>query len=661
MHWNASARTHLFPLLATLVLAALLAACGGPTAPPPAAPSANEPAPAQEASSSTESVATAPVDSGNEAPMLAEKVAAGELPPLEERLPETPLVVEPLEQPGKYGGIWDMAVTGQADANGASGYSIEPWVLYDETCTEWRPNLAESVEVSDDGTEFTFTIRKGHKWSDGEPFTTEDIMFWYEDIAMNPELSPAPPTIIMAGGEPAVFERIDDHTFKVKFAQPNGLFLLNLAYVWGGDIGKAPAHYLKQFHPNYADPDELQAKVDEAGLESWVQLIQDKMGIAINPDLPVLRAWKLTAAGPPWIFERNPYFYKIDPQGRQLPYIDQIRLQAVEDRQMVTLKAIAGELDYQSRNISLSDLPLFMQNREQGDYRVIKAMAEHPMGVTIFPNQNYVGDDEFIYSLITDIRFRKALNLAINREELNELVYLGENAPIEVAFPNLQDEPELFEVYRYDPEAANQLLDEIGLEKDSNGMRLRPDGEPIVLNVDVFSGQTFVDAVELIASYWEDIGIQVSPQEISYDLWWPRIFSFEYPFTAYVKDSIGGLARFTYLRSYAPVSNSTYWAPAWGTWYSSGGTEGVEPPADSPARKAQLLFDEAKVTVDSARQMEILEEIERLDLENVWEILTVGPGPNIKIVKNNFRNVPEVNYCVLHDSDAWAEQYYIDE
>jgi peptide/nickel transport system substrate-binding protein len=661
-----SHRAVVYPLLLA-VLVALLAACG-PTAPPPAAPAADEPAPAQEEAAPAEAEApAAEVAEGNEAPMLAEMVAAGELPPLDERLPVNPVVVEPLGELGVYGGIWDQAVTGQADANGAISYSQEPWVMYDESCSEWAPNLAESVEISDDGRTFTFTIREGHKWSDGEPFTTEDVMFWYNDIALNTDLSPVPPNIIMAGGEPATFEAVDDYTFSVTFSQPNGLLLPNLAFVFGGDIGKAPSHYLQQFHADYADAAELEAKVSEAGFEDWTQLFQDRAAlaqgtsVATNPDLPVLRAWQLTEVGPPWIFERNPYYYKVDPEGRQLPYIDQIRMQAVEDIQMVSLKAIAGELSNQSRNVSFTDLPLYMQNAEQGGYRVIKAQAEHPMGLTIFPNQNYAGDDEFLKGLLEDIRFRQALNLAIDRDELNELIYLGENAAPETAFPLLQDEPELFEHLRYDPEAAMALLDDIGLETDANGMRLRPDGQPIVLNLDVFSGQQYMDGSQLVASYWEEIGLQTSLEEISYDLWWPRVYSFEYPLTAYVKDSIGGLARYVYLRSYAPVDRSSYWGPAWGTWYQTGGGEGTEPPADSPARRAQELFDEAKVTVDSARQLEILAEIERLNLENVWEVLTVGPGPNIKIVRNDFHNVPEVNYCVLYDSDSWAEQYYISE
>ncbi|MEZ4637807.1 MAG: hypothetical protein R2856_23100 [Caldilineaceae bacterium] len=192
-------------------------------------------------------------------------------------------------------------------------------------------------------------------------------------------------------------------------------------------------------------------------------------------------------------------------------------------------------------------------------------------------------------------------------------------------------------------------------------MRLNPDGDPIVLNLDVFSGQQYMDGSQLIASYWEEIGLQTSLEEISYDLWWPRIFSFEYSDDRLRQRQHRrpGLLRLSAFVC-AGVEQQLL-GPVVGTWYQTGGTDGVEPAADSPAKRAQELFDEAKVTVDSARQLEILAEIERLDLENVWEVLTVGPGPNIRIVRNDMHNFAEVNYCVLHDSDSWAEQYYISQ
>jgi len=651
----------LLTLAALFVMLALLIACSGPAEPAGEAPAVDAPAASDETAADTDS--TVPEGQYKESPMLTAQVAAGELPPVDERLPVEPLVIDVIEGIGEYGGIWEQAVTGQADANGASGYSHEPFVMFDDTCSQFQPNLAKAVEISDDGTEFTFTLREGHHWSDGELFTADDLVFWYEDVILNDELTPAKPTWLTSGGELGVVEKVDDFTVKFTFAQPHGFFLQTLAFVWGGHGGRVglPAHYLEQFHADYADAAELQAKVDEAGFETWVELFQDKTASpALAYDLPSLRAWVLAEPGPPWVFERNPYYYKVDSEGNQLPYIDSVRLQSVEDKQMVTLKAVAGELGLQSRNVAFSDLPLYMQNREQGDYRVIKAMSEHPTGVTFFPNQNLVGD-EVMRDLIRDIRFRQALNLAINRDEINELIYLGENLEISAVFPRLQDEPELFAHLTYDPDQAKALLDEIGLEVDSDGYRLRPDGEPLVINLDIFSGQQYVDGAQLVAQYWDAIGVRTSPEEISYDLWWPRVGSSEYPVTTYVKDSFGGLARYNYLRSYAPIDSSTYWAPAWGQWYQSSSQDGIEPPADSDARRAQELYDEAKITVDPARQLEILTEIERLDLKNAWEVLTVGPGPNIRIVKNNFHNVPEVNYCVLHDSDSWAEQYFIEQ
>lgn len=678
-HRKVVAKWRLLPILSLLLLSLAVAACGAqppslgvPTAEPEAAETeagTTEAAATTESASESSSEVTADL-SALEAPILAEKVSAGELPALEERLPTTPVVVTPVNELGVYGGVWDAAVTGQADMNGFISYSHEPWVMFDATCSEWSPNLAEAVEISDEGRTFTFTIREGMKWSDGEPYTTEDVLFWYNAIATHPEVSAvAPSGILRQGTETATLEAVDDLTFVVTFPNPAGLFLSNIAFVFGGgDFGKTPAHYLSQFHADYADADELAALVEESGSENWVQLFTTKAGIAqglsvvaSNPDLPTIRAWKLRAAGPPWILERNPYYYKVDTEGRQLPYIDQIRAQAVTDASMISLSAVAGDLSFQGRNILFSDLPLYLQNQEQGGYSVFKAPVEHPTGLVIFPNQNYQGSDEFLKSLIEDVRFRKALNLSIDRDEVNDLIYLSESQPIESVFPRQADQPELFDHLQYDPDAAIALLDEMGLETNADGYRLRPDGQPIVLPIEVFAGQTYMDPMELVASYFDAIGIQTDLQEISYDLWWPRIYSFEYAFVAYVKDSFGGLARYNYLRSYAPISNSSYWGPSWGTWYMTNGSEGIAPEDGSDARIAQQLYDEALVTVDPARQLEILAEIEALNLANAWEIMTVGPAANLRIVRNDFHNVPLDNFCQLYDSDAWAEQYYISD
>jgi len=641
-------RRQLLRVSAIATGAAVATACGG--APPAATTAPAEPA------ATTAPAAEAPPSKYGEAPMLADMVAAGELPPVEERLPLEPLVTPVVEEIGQYGGIWDMAVTGQADLNGALGYLIEPWILYNDAGDAWAPNLAKAVEINPEGSEFTFHMREGMKWSDGEPFTADDVMFWYEDLVLDDELSPSKPGWLKSEGELAVVSKVDDYTFKVTFAQPAGLFLPYIAYVWGTRDMWAPKHYLTQFHPKYADADELAAKVADAGFETWVQLMGDRRQERMNADVPVIYAWKLKELGPPWVFERNPYFYKVDPEGNQLPYIDTVRASAVENASMISMKALAGELGYQARNIAFTDMPLYMDNREKGDYRVIKKMGEN-VGYTVFPNQNFVGDDGML-EVIKDINFRKALNLAIDRDEINDLIYLGERTSIPEIFPLLEGETELFDHIRLDVDAANALLDEAGYEMGPDGVRLRPDGEPLILKVDVFSGPANMDPAELVSNYWADIGVQTSPEEISYDLWWPRIYSHEYAFCGYVKDGLQKLACYVYLRSYAAVDHSTYWAPAWGNWYMTGGSEGIEPDVED-VRQGQLLFDKAKVTVDTDELLNILAEIQRLDLKNVWEVLTVGAGPGITIVKNNFRNVPDYQISLLSDSDMWAEQYFI--
>ena len=585
--------------------------------------------------------------------MLEELVKAGKLPPVEERLPKEPMVLSVLEEIGQYGGTWDTAVTGMADMRGATSYMLETWVRWNPDCSQWEPSVAKKVEVSEDGTEWTFYMREGMKWSDGEPFTADDIMFWYEDVILNDELTPSKPSWMKTGGELGVVEKVDDYTVKFKFSKPHGMFPLLLAFVWGanGGIGY-PAHYLKQFHPKYVKKEDLDQMVKDAGVENWTQLFAKKVERRENPDIPSIAAWKLIELGPPFIWERNPYFYKVDPEGNQLPYIDRVRYLVVEDKQMISMKAVAGELTHQARNISFSDMPLYMDNREKGDYRVIKSPTVLT-GAIVYPNQNLRGDD-VLRDIIRDVRFRKALNLAIKRDEINELVYLGESGPIEDVFPGL--EPEYFEHLKYDPEQAKALLDEMGLEVGPDGYRMRPDGKQLVIKIDTMAG--YMDPIQLIASYWEEIGLKVAPEEVSYDLWWPRINSWEYAFSGYTMSAYPGLSRLIYMLWFEPVSSSTYWAPAWGMYFQSEGQQGDPPEGD--AAKMIEIHRQIEVTIDPAKQQELINEIMRLYLKNAYTVLTTGYIPGITIVKNQMRNVPDpVTFCILHDNDSWAEQYFI--
>jgi len=290
----------------------------------------------------------------NEAPMLAKKVALGEIPPLMERLPKKPLVIEPAESIGKYGGTWYRAFTGPADGQNMERPLKDHMLYFDTGMKVPQPNIAESWTVNDDATEFTFTLREGLKWSDGVPFTTDDVMFWVDHMLNNEEINPTKPAWSIHGGETLQFEAVDLLTWKVTAAKPYGLFVPLMASVIvagqhtrgdGGDGGFAPKHYLQQFHPAFVGEDEADALAKAAGYENWVQHFLFKNHANANPDAPSMMAWMVTQpiTGTEWVFERNPYYYAVDTAGNQLPYMDKVVLTLAEDLEVLNLRAIAGD------------------------------------------------------------------------------------------------------------------------------------------------------------------------------------------------------------------------------------------------------------------------------------------------------------------------------
>ncbi len=644
-----------------LRLSALVAAGAVSAACAPGAPAAEPtPTPVPEAPAAPAAPA-APPSKYNEAPMLSEQVQTGALPPVDERLPETPAIVQPVEEIGQYGGTWRRVAIGVGDIGGAqTRVDSEPLIAWGQDAASIVPNVAQSWEVSDDGKVYTFHLRKGMRWSDGEPFTADDLVYWYEDILLNPDLSPSFPSWLTVAGEPMRLEKVDDYTVRLHFASPYGLLVQQLAFRSDGIF--YPAHYLKQFHAKYADKATLDKMVADAQLERWDQLHTNMSNYLRNVDLPVIRPWKIVQAPPETIviFERNPYYWKVDPSGNQLPYIDRQRYTLVENVELVNLKGVAGEVDMQMRHMAFSNFSLFKENEEKGDYRVLLwQMGE--TGIVVFPNLTLLKDD-VLRDLLRDVRFRQALSMAIDRDEINELNYNGMASPIQDSFPEeLRAESALWEPFQYNPDKANALLDEIGLtERNASGYRLRPDGQELSLTIEgLVAFPTVSDVCELIVTYWQKIGINAAFKPITYDLWWDRIFTSEYQVAGYLQSSLDPIIQAIYARAYTPVEHSTYWAPEWGNWYATGGKAGEEPTGD--ARESQKLYDQLKVTVDQAKQVEIMTEIYRLYLKNLWSIITVGRYPAPMIVKNNFRNVPEtgINAWPLK-SPAYTrpEQYF---
>jgi peptide/nickel transport system substrate-binding protein len=594
----------------------------------------------------------------SEAPMLAEQTAAGGLPALEDRLPLTPMVMEPIEQIGTYGGTLNRALVGPTDGRGWTSIafaSLVEWATGEATPV---PSLAESWEISEDGTTYTFHLREGTRWSDGHPFSADDLMFWYEGVALNTLLSPSFPTWLRVGGEPVVVRKVDDYTVEFRFAAPYALLPQYLAFV--GDSVVVPKHYLSQFHPDYASPEALQATVAATGVDSWNQLFTDKNNRFLNPDMPVLTPWQGSQAFPAsrMIAERNPYYWKVDTEGNQLPYIDRITSDLLENAEVIALRAAGGDIDFQYRHIRLQDMSFFLSNMEQYNYRVLQWPTESNH-LALYMNQSH--KDPVIRELMQNVDFRAALSLAINRDEMNELLYgglgrIGHPIAAETDPYHIPDSGQRF--IEYDPERANQLLDQLGLDRhDDDGYRLRSDGRRLELSILTFpfeAGVQSSDGYELVAQYWDAVGVRTTMNLVERSLWTTRMTAGDH--------DVGGYDIATLLWSidplwYVPISELSYFAPLFGIWYATQGQGGEEPPPT--IRRLRELYDQMVITVDAEENLELGREIMRLHDENVWIMGTVQAPFQPVIVSNNLVNVLETGTAsnrLHHEGQAKFEQ-----
>src|SRR3989449_3951951 len=429
-----------------------------------------------------------------EAPQLAEQVKAGKLPPVAERIGQDPLVIKPLQSIGKYGGTWRGGFTGPADFwNGFRCCSGPDHLMFwDYTGDKAMPNLARGLEMQDGGRSWLLHLRRGMKWSDGKPFTADDFVFWFEDVYRNKDLVPTPSAAMAINGKQGVIEKVDTHTVRFKFPEPYYMLpdvlagSTDLGGQWSayrGLGGFAPAHYLKQFHPKYVSQGELDKKVKDEKFDSWVRMFLFKNDWALNPELPVLSAWKTVTPinTPTWTLERNPYSVFVDTAGNQLPYIDRVVLTLAENLEVLNLRAVAGEYDFQQRHLDLGKLPVFIENQVRGGYKVYLDPGDYGGDMIIKFNLNYDADPE-IAKLFNTADFRRALALGIDRDQINETFWLGTGTPSSVV-PADNNKYNPGPQYRkmwatLDVTKANEMLDKIGLsKKDAQGYRLRADGK----------------------------------------------------------------------------------------------------------------------------------------------------------------------------------------
>ncbi|HEY8744673.1 MAG TPA: ABC transporter substrate-binding protein, partial [Chloroflexota bacterium] len=330
-----------------------------------------------------------------EAPQLAALVKAGSLPPVDQRLPANPRVIKPLQSVGEYGGTWHRAYQGLSDRWGPTKLMEEPlsrWEAPDVNTIQVVPNFAEKWDQNSDATEFTFHLRQGLKWSDGQPVTTDDAKFWWEDVQQNKDLVTAPSFVVsqQVKGKTvlASVDFPDQYTIHVKYASPFPLLPIFMAKLGGAGPTQpafiVPSHYLKQFMPKYGDQAKIDALVKQKGLGTWTDLwgkAGDMQGpIAfwlLNPDLPVITAWKIGSPPPadPMTMVRNPYYWMVDTEGNQLPYIDQVNHNLFTNQQVLNLWIASGKIDQQMRFMTAGDYTFYKQNEAKGGYRTLNWRA----------------------------------------------------------------------------------------------------------------------------------------------------------------------------------------------------------------------------------------------------------------------------------------------
>jgi peptide/nickel transport system substrate-binding protein len=600
-----------------------------------------------------------------EAPQLAEQVKAGKLPPVAERIGQDPLVIKPLYEIGKYGGTWRGGFTGPADFwNGYRCCSGPDHLLFwDYTGNSVTPNIAKGYEMQDGGRTLVLHLRRGMKWSDGRPFTADDFTFWFEDMYRNKDLIPTPSAAMAINGKQGEIQKVDTYTVKFKFPEPYYLLPDVLAgstalggQAWQGLLGMggyAPAHYLKQFHPKYVSKEDLDKKVKDAKYDNWVRLFLFKNDWALNPELPVLTPWKTVTPinTPTWTLDRNPYSVFVDTAGNQLPYIDRVVLTLAENLEVINLRAIAGEYDFQARHLDLGKVPVFLENQQKGGYKLHLDPGDYGGDMIIKFNLSYEADPE-IAKWMNTADFRRALSLGIDRDQINETFWLGTGTPssvVPVDSNKYNPGPEYRKLWAtLDVKKANDMLDKIGLaKKDAEGYRLRTDGKGrLRIEIMTLGGQflQFTQISEMIREQWKKIGIDLTVQEVERSLALKRTAANEQQLGAWNNDGSEHLFTFplhVFPFEIASVASS---GPLYARWFHSAGAQGKEP----PARMRELMEKWKKAFgVPEKERIQLGKEIWKIAAEEVYIIGVIGMGPasmGVRVVKTNMGNVPSRQY-----------------
>ena len=599
-----------------------------------------------------------------EAPSLSALVDKGELPSVEKRLPENPMVITPINEVGKYGGTWRRIEPNYHFHE----WSNEPLVALDDN-QEYVPNLAESFELSEDKRTYTFTLRKGMKWSDGMPFTTADVAFWYNNVEKNPELNPSMKSLFKSAGESANLKIIDAQTFELTYKEANPNFIeMHQRSTMEFRLPQTPMHYLKDYLPEFADKAALDKKIADAGMTDWRQLFHNRWNTRANtnPDLPVLYTWTYNT-DPQELQQqaiRNPYYWKVDTEGNQLPYIDGMSWPLTAEPQVRILKALAGEVDMDRISKLTSDFTALKKGEKKGNYTTrMMELDDHANMLVLFPNQDYTGEEKEVQRLMRDKSFRQALSIGMDRVTQNDILGVGLSTPAQsVLLPTSPGGSEATSsaYTKMDRVKANKMLDALGLTKrDSENYRLGKDGENLTFLVHFQAGRKISEeGAILLKADMDKIGLRfiMRSDEKSYFNQIRRGGDYQ----MVLHNNTSGLNPLFGANNYFPVMSENNYAPKQSAYYLSKGESGVKLTAEMQelADYYEALLKEGDKKAFATK----VDKVMQLHAENLWAIGILRYTASPAVVSNRMKNIPKKLYSVYKSPFYHLkEQYYISE
>ncbi len=578
--------------------------------------------------------------------MLADQVAAGTIPPVDERLPDDPLVMSAMEMTGRYGGTIRRAFQGVADRWVADKAVTVRMAFYNPDLS-LRGELAESWEVDAEAKTWTFHLRKGHKWSDGVAVTSANALWWYENELLNKTLTPAPATYWTTGADKKLMDMSapDDQTVVYSFRDPYPLFIYRMTLA----RTCSPGHYLSNFHMDLTqDKESLEKEIEEQGLDSWDQWYADRSAWWDNPELPQLGPWVsvTTRKDELFIADRNPYYFQVDEAGNQLPYADRIQHRMYDSPDVFNMWILNGEIDYQAIHVQPADYTLLKEAEESGDYKVHIALNDQNHGYAL----NQTTQDERLRGFFQTREVRQALSLAIDRDTINELLFDGQATPRQFSpvSPSPQYYPPLSQSFvEYDPDRANDLLDAAGYaERDDQGLRIWPDGSgPITFITETWTLEA-ADELDMVSKYWQAVGLNAT---------------FSIPERSLVVEHLGAnmfsVFHHRFSNMLLPMINPEFfagwaggWNVAWANWYKNPENPlAEEPPDDHYIREMWRLWEELSMEPDPDKRQEMFTQILDIHVAEVPMLATVGELPQPLIVKNGLRNI-SIDYHIPYSN-----------